>query len=292
MAFRTPLIFGRRLTFHRRTVVEAVALLAVAVAVVLSVGERLSAREWSANSTGRDDVISVMSFNALNGGAPASDVLDGIDAARPDIVCLQELTPELSAALDERLGGRYPHRLFEPHPDAQGIGIASRYPMSDGAVLALGLNFLPAVAATIRVGSQKVHVVCVHFAPPQTGFGHGGNLWEKYQRNERFRLLQVKTLLEHLETVDAPVLVLGDMNEWPGQAALTALASAGFSDACGLRNNRCGPTWPGRATNFLPAVFRIDYVLGRGVAFTQAAVLDAGGSDHYPVAARIRLRAQ
>jgi endonuclease/exonuclease/phosphatase family metal-dependent hydrolase len=233
-----------------------------------------------------------MSFNALNGGTPVSHVVDAIDAARSDIVCLQELTPVLSAALDERLGDRYPHRVFEPRPDVQGIGIASRFPISDGAVLALGLNFLPAVAATIRVGSRKVHVVCVHFVPPQTGFARGGNLWEKYQRNERFRLLQVAALLEHLETVDASVLVLGDMNEWPGQAALTALAAAGFSDACRLRDSRCGPTWPGRVIYFLPALARIDYVLGRGVTFTQAAVLDAGGSDHFPVAARIRLRDQ
>ena len=277
----------RRPKFRRRTAVIAVALLVAAA--VLSTGDRLPAREWSADSAGRDDVISVMSFNALRGGAPASQVLGLIDDAEADVLCLQEMTGDLAAALEERLGDRYPHRVFEPSPDSQGIGIASRFPMSGSAVLALGLNVLPAVAATIRIGSQEVHVVCVHFMPPNTGFGHEINIWETYQRNERFRLLQVAWLLEHLKTVDVPVLVLGDMNEWPGQAALTALAAAGFSDACRLRDSRCGPTWPGRVIYFLPALARIDYVLGRGVTFTQAAVLDAGGSDHFPVAARIRL---
>lgn len=280
----------RRPKFRRRTAVIAGALLAAAA--VLSTGDRLSARQWSAHATAQNEVISVMSFNTLRGGRPVSEVLGLIDDAEADILCLQEMTGELAAALEGRLGARYPHRVFAPSPDVQGIGIASRFPVSGGTVLALGLSFLPAVAATIRIGAQEVHIVCVHFVPPQAGFGLGGDLWERYQQNETFRLLQVERLLEHLETVDAPVLVLGDMNEWPGQAALTALAVAGFSDSCGLPDSRCGPTWPGHAVFFLPAMARIDYVLGRGVVFTQAAVLDAGGSDHFPVAARIRLPAQ
>lgn len=37
----------------------------------------------------------------------------------------------------------------------------------------------------------------------------------------------------------------------------------------------------------IPALFQIDHILGRGVRFTDVAVLEAGGSDHFPVAARI-----
>ena len=53
-----------------------------------------------------------------------------------------------------------------------------------------------------------------------------------------------------------------------------------------MPGRRCGPTWPGHTLNF-PATFRIDYILVRGVRFADSAVLEAGGSDHYPVAARI-----
>ena len=87
------------------------------------------------------------------------------------------------------------------------------------------------------------------------------------------------------DQIPLPAIVLGDMNEWDGQAALTILAEAGFRNACHAKASRCGPTWPGRAVP-VPAVVRIDHILGRGVEFRQAVILNSGGSDHYPVAAR------
>lgn len=61
---------------------------------------------------------------------------------------------------------------------------------------------------------------------------------------------------------------------------------AGFNDSCGSGPNYCGPIWSGRKIDWL-ATFRADYILGRDVRFADSAVLEAGGSDHYPVAARI-----
>jgi endonuclease/exonuclease/phosphatase family metal-dependent hydrolase len=197
------------------------------------------------------------------------------------------MTVELAAAFEARLGKRYPHRLFRPNPNAQGVGIASRYELSDGKVDMLGLRFLPSLSARVQGPHMQVHVACVHLIPPQAGFGQSDDLWATYRFNRSRRLAQVDALLNHLDGVEAPAIILGDMNEWPGQAAVTELTKAGFRDACLGRRSRCGPTWPGRSLNF-PAAFRIDYILGRGVVFTDAAVIEAGGSDHYPVVAKIR----
>jgi len=269
----------------RRTFVLAVTVVVLTAFDFLTL-QRQSPAQWHIDAADRAG-LTVMSFNVLMGGKPASDAVDAIAAADPDLVCLQEMTADFAAAFEARLGGRYPHRLFRPNPHAQGIGIASRYKLSDGKMDMLGLMFLPSLSASLQGPYMQVHVACGHLIPPQAGFGQSGDLWATYRFNKSRRLAQVDALLNHLDGVEAPAIILGDMNEWPGQAAVAELTNAGFRDSCLGRHSRCGPTWPGHTLNF-PATFRIDYILGRDVVFTDAAVLEAGGSDHYPVVAKIR----
>lgn len=277
----------RAFRLRRRTVVLAMAL-ALGVGLILVILDRPTPAAWSRNGTGGQAAASILSFNVLTGGAPAEDALAAIAAAAPDIVCLQELTPKLAKAFIRHLGDRYPHRIFEPRARTQGIGIASRHPLSDSEILTLGLRYLPVAAARVKLPGGRIHVACVHFIPPHSGFGQADDLLQLYEDNKAIRVGQARSVLEHLDGVDGPAIVLGDVNEWPGQAALETLHEAGFTDACHGRRSRCGPTFPGHVVP-LPALFRIDHILGRGVVFSDAAVLEAGGSDHYPLAARFRL---
>lgn len=271
-------------TPNRRTAALAVAV-AVGVGIVLLIVERPPPGEWRQAMSGGEG-LTVMSFNVLLGGAPSADVLDAIEAARPDILCLQELTPELAGLFKARLGKRYPHRYFKPGRMTQGVGIASRHPLGNGKLLTLGLSYLPAVSATARTDSGPIRVACIHLMPPFARFKKSVNIWKRYFRNQAIRLGQVAELLKHLDSLNMPAVIMGDMNDWPGQAAVTALAKAGFRDACHSPRSRCGPTWPGHTLSW-PAIIRIDQILGRGVRFASSAVLEAGGSDHYPVAARL-----
>lgn len=277
----------RRFVFtpNRRTAVLA-ALVALGAGSVFLTAQRQTPEEWRRAAAGREG-LTVMSFNILMGGRPASDAIDAIAAAAPDLVCLQEMTPVLAQAFKTRLGGQYPHRYFKPGRATQGVGIASRHPLSDGKLLTLGQTFLPSVSATVRLKSGAVRVACIHLMPPIARFKKSENLWQRYFRNRSIRVDQAKRLLSHLNEVRLPAIILGDVNEWPGQAALSELAKAGFRDSCGGRRNDCGPTWPGGILSW-PATFRVDHILGRGVRFTDAAVLEAGGSDHYPVVAQFR----
>lgn len=275
------------LSAKRRTI-GLVAALALGVAVILVILDRPTPEDWARSGADAAAAASILSFNVLTGGTPAEDALAAIDAASPDIVCLQELTPKLAEAFVRRLGSTYPHRIFEPRAHTQGIGIASRRPLSRTEILTLGLPYLPVAAASVKLAGGQIRIACVHFIPPHSGFGQADDLFQLYEDNKAIRVGQARRVLEHLEDVGGPAIVLGDFNEWPGQAALEALHEAGFTDACHGRRSRCGPTFPGHVVP-LPALFRVDHILGRGVAFSGAAVLEAGGSDHYPVAARIHL---
>lgn len=270
--------------FHAKAVLAA-ALAGATGTVWIASAMRPTAAEWSASGKA-DGALPVMSFNVLRGGRPTSETLDAIAQAHPDVVCLQELTMPFAAAFERRFGKTYPHRLFDPGRTVGGIGIASRTPLADEMILELGLPTLPAAVATLDQGSARVRIACIHLMPPHAGFGQGGDLVARYRRNKALRLRQAQRLVDALDRDALPAVILGDMNEWQGQGALAYLAGAGFADACSSINARCGATWPG-AVIPLPAVFRIDHILGRGIAFSDAAVLQAGGSDHFPVAARI-----
>lgn len=277
--------FRRYIFAPSRHMAVQAALLVVGAGLVFLNVQRQSPQEWG-TATAATKGLSVMSFNVLLGGKPPSEAVDAVAAADPDLICLQEMTAELAAEFEARLGARYPHRLFRPAPNAQGIGIASRLPLADGRVEALGLGILPSLAVTVRASQFELRLACVHLIPPQAGFAVRDDLWDMYHENKTLRLGQVSELLNHLNDTGLPAIIMGDLNEWPGQAAVAELAKAGFRDSCYASGSDCGPTWPGHTLNF-PATFRIDYILGRGVKFADSAVLEAGGSDHYPVAARI-----
>jgi len=247
---------------------------------------RTEPEAWQKN-TADDDTASIMSFNILVGGWPTDRVLAAISDASPDLLCLQELTPGFADAFSHKFADDYPYRYFLPAEMAGGIGIASRYPLSNRKILPLGIPFMPALVADAEFQWSTAHIACLHLVPPLAQFGEPASSAQLYQRNNEIRLKQVSLLLEHLNNIATPVLVLGDINEWQGQSALAALADAGFEDACLQPHSRCGPTWPA-AVIYWPAAVQIDHILGRGIEFRQTAVLEADGSDHYPVATRFR----
>ncbi len=268
---------------------RAAILLSAALTLAACSGlNRQNAADWSQAS--ETSTLSLMSFNVLLGGQPPRDVLDAITDAAPDLVCLQEMTPEFSEQFERRLAAAYPYRVLVPGPGVHGIGIASRVPLTDARLLTLGLSYLPAVAATMRSDAGPVRVACVHLVPPLARFEGYTSSTDRYYLNRTARIGQVQALLQHLDSAAMPAVVAGDMNEWEGQAAMDVLADAGFRNACGAPESRCAATWPGDVGYGL-AIVRVDHILGRGVEFRQAAVLNAGGSDHYPVVARFAVPA-
>jgi endonuclease/exonuclease/phosphatase family metal-dependent hydrolase len=109
------------------------------------------------------------------------------------------------------------------------------------------------VRATTTIGSRTVTFVSTHPESgdsPQIGMLRAG---------------QMQELAASLASVSGPVVLMGDLNEVPGGAAMQVLAQAGFVD-----------TWPGagtgvgftccHATHLQSGEFtkRIDYVLVRG----------------------------
>jgi endonuclease/exonuclease/phosphatase (EEP) superfamily protein YafD len=183
-------------------------------------------------------------------------------AQRVELIALVELNPAYAAHLD-RLQV-LPYRYWAARDDPFGLGLASRWPLSDVRLTTNG-GGIPSLRAVVAHPSGPFEVVVVHPMPPLSPQWHA-------QRNADFSALRPGGLM--------PALLAGDLNASPWSSAAQALARAGWQRASNLQ-----PTWPWRAFG-IP----IDAVWAHGPwTLRQTGVGPDIGSDHLPVWAEIRL---
>ncbi|WP_233165805.1 endonuclease/exonuclease/phosphatase family protein [Archangium sp. Cb G35] len=232
-----------------------------------------------------------MAYNVLY-DAPAEDIeksLDVIEREKPDILCLRELTPGFAKAFRKRLGKEYPHTVLVPRRGTWGMGIASRHPLPRTRSFPEKPHRIPGMEADVKLGGQRLKVVCVHLMAPGAKHIKSDGLLVSLEKNAKLRAKQGKALMERYAQEKAPILLLGDMNEGREADAMKAFAAAGFTHSCDGPKASCGNTWPG-ANTALPAMVEIDHILGRELTFSEARVLRSGGSDHFPVRALFEFR--
>jgi endonuclease/exonuclease/phosphatase (EEP) superfamily protein YafD len=233
--------------------------------------------------------LEVMAFNVLFNGADDAKSVKAVADAAPDLVCLTELTPRFVGAFEGALASDYPHRHFAPQKGTWGVGLASKRPLKDVVVTPIAPSRIPSMEATVDVGGAPVRVVCVHLTPPMGKHRKSDDVFQTLEKNAAVREKQAATLVARFAKTKTPVVLLGDFNEEPGGAALRALEKAGWARGCSVRGASCTPTFPGAVVAW-PAVFLIDHVYARGMDFTDARTLRTGGSDHFPVTARLKAR--
>lgn len=107
-------------------------LLAVVVLVLAIV--RLGSEWWSSPGTATSEsrAIRVLSWNLELGSKAAQSSVAGIASGDADLVALQELTPDVAAAIeaDAALKARYPYRILAPDDGVRGMGLLSRLPLT------------------------------------------------------------------------------------------------------------------------------------------------------------------
>jgi endonuclease/exonuclease/phosphatase (EEP) superfamily protein YafD len=224
-----------------------------------------------------------MAYNVLFDSTKVEESIDSIEKELPDILCLTELTSGFTQSFVKRLGEKYPHRLFEPRSGTWGVGIASRHPLRNAQSFPQKPHRMPAMEAEVLLNGRPIKVSCVHLMPPGAQHKKADDLLTSMEKNAKLRASQGAALVERYSRERMPVLLLGDMNEQRQGSALKAFTEAGFLHSCDGPGASCGPTWPRMGLSFLGA--EIDHILGRGLTFAQAKVLNEGGSDHSPVRA-------
>lgn len=208
----------------------------------------------------------------------------------PDVVCLQEVVWHEHDRLDHTQPRRLADLLGLPHGavglyrnlsgGAWGNVTLSRFPIADSETLDLSLRVRfrrtrGSLYTHLHVHHRTVHLFNVHF---------GLAAFE--------RKAQVARLLDRVDEVaphGAPVVVVGDTNDWRNRLVRGELAKSGF------RGGTCDDRHPGPAT--FPSrepVAALDklYVRGHVRALRHAAsrlALATQASDHLPVLVELEL---
>ncbi|HEY0186492.1 MAG TPA: endonuclease/exonuclease/phosphatase family protein [Cellulomonas sp.] len=263
---------------------NALRLLVLPSVVLLLVG-------WWADASGpgiatdraASDELVVLDWN-LHYGVAADTAVDleqiarTIEAEDPDVVTVQEVARgwvlgggvDMATWLGDRLGM---YVEFAPAADRQfGNLLLSRTPLTDVQVIELPYGDGPqqrsALTAVVETSAgTPVRVTSVHL--------------QHRDDNTGTRLAQLDALAAALPD-DGPSVLAGDLNAELGSPELDALDTAGWISAIDTAGDPDVLTHPSDD----PTV-RIDWVLGRGVTFTDARVLTDESSDHRPVVTRV-----
>lgn len=259
-------------------------LIPIVVATVLN-GAAIYPLYFGASETVAEANFRLLTLNVSVTNSDFERVQACIKESDADVICMQELGPEMNNYLSKNLKD-YPYRLTDPRTDPFGIGIFSRHYVTSQ-------NVIPSPSTTrtdaeaqrtkdtinslmvgITVGDREVKVISTHPPPPLRP-----NFFEWRNRQ-----------LEFLSTMAAasnePFIIAGDLNCTPYSPFFAKTLEKG-----NLKDSEIGfgiqASWP---TDMLPLLIPIDHVLYKGPMLIVDRRLGLStGSDHTPVVVSFRV---
>ncbi|WP_308285467.1 endonuclease/exonuclease/phosphatase family protein [Actinoplanes hulinensis] len=190
--------------------------------------------------------------------------------ADPDLVALEEVTPEALPAYRAAFPAGYAH-----HSVHGTVALWSRHPLVEAAALdirpaTLGADWNRGLRAVARTPHGDIAVYVAHLPsvrPGPTGL-------DAERRDDSARRLAAALAAEPLDRV----ILLGDLNATTKDRGLEPVTSL-----LGTAESDFAFTWPAAFP-----VARIDQVLARSLTVTSVRTLPRTGSDHLPIAAHLR----
>lgn len=198
-----PLILTLALLLRRKDLLAGVAL---GVLVFLAFWGKLFLPKSPPSADGPP--LTVMTYNVLGMQGKTDPALATLRSVPADLVFLQELTPELALEIERELARRYPFRALQPEQGVSGLGVISRYPLTDtGESLELKWVGEPQI---LRLKRQEAEITLIHFHSWAFGLG----TFEALEHNFRLREAQALVLANYArdEATSHPVIAAGDLN--------------------------------------------------------------------------------
>jgi endonuclease/exonuclease/phosphatase (EEP) superfamily protein YafD len=249
------------------------------VAACVSVALIASQLPWFLASTPCRDAVALraMTINMLYGRADPQSIV-AIATAEADVLLVQEFTPRaeqrLAAAGVEKT---FPYQELDTRPGAAGVGIYSRYPISDAA--RIGGFRLAMVRAQIRVPrvARDVTLLSLHLDAP----------WPRPIDGWHHDLDRLPGTLDDVATKagGGAVLVGGDFNSTIDMRPFRQLLTNGYDDAVWQAGSGRTFTYP--ANKWYPPLLGIDHFLTRDCTATSTKTITVTGSDHRALLATV-----
>lgn len=222
--------------------------------------------------------FTIMSYNVELTSAKEPRTLTAIGSSNADILALQEVTHDTEAILRERYAADYPHQLFHAAGGAGGLGVLSRFPLTDLGIRPGPGGWHPAWHVEVEAPGLRLQLLNLHL---RSLFSADSGILRSYLDTDRDHLRQIKDFSAEFDTEHSNI-VLGDFNEGPDGPAIAYLEARGFSNL--LPAFHPGqPTWRFRSVGGqFETTF--DHILyDESLRPLNAWVEPRGSSDHLPV---------
>jgi vancomycin resistance protein VanJ len=239
------------------------------------------------------DSITVMTFNIWGGSQSSETAHVVVENGLPDIVALQELTPQMADVLLEEVGDAYPYRLLSPEGTYRGMGVLSRFPLAEIDVLHLAHPWweIQAMRVETTTGSFTLYNVHPHATNILVYIEEGSAMAEEVHSSMAIRRQLIEALIADFSQRNGPIVVVGDFNS-TDQSDVYALMRRHLTDAYRASGWGLGHTFPAYGGSFrgipiLSLQMRLDMVfLSRDFRAARTWVSETyGESDHRPLLA-------
>jgi endonuclease/exonuclease/phosphatase (EEP) superfamily protein YafD len=228
-----------------------------------------------------DVALRVMQMNMRFDNRDMQRVGAVITQAKPDVLFIEEYTPQQARQLAPVLEPTYPYRIVLPHERFDGIAVYSRFPLTQESAPETGSALAKrTMRAAMDMNGREVAVYAVHLNSPQT--------LSKIAANR----VHTADLCDELASEKRPVLCAGDFNFNETTPEYAAMARVGLTSTHELAGHGRGSTWSRlpRYRRYLPGV-RIDHILLSGDwACSRSETSADYNSDHVAVIADVILR--
>ncbi len=247
---------------------SATALIAVLVPVVVWLN-LFGGLFGDKTSSGGDLTVATHNVNADNPD-PAGTARD-VAASGADVLALEELKASAVPVYEQALAPTYKY-----HSVQGTVGLWSKYPLSGVKAVDIKLGWTRAMRATVNTPEGEIAVYVAHMPSVRVKLAAG---FTARQRDTSADALGEAIAGEEL----SKVILLGDLNGTMNDRSLNAVTSQ-MRSTQGAAGSGFGFSWP---ASFPMA--RIDQIMVRGIDPVSSWTLPRTGSDHLPVAARVKI---
>jgi endonuclease/exonuclease/phosphatase (EEP) superfamily protein YafD len=286
------------LTINERNA-QASRIRVIAIAVIVVAIVRVGGEWWSPGDnrargepSPSETRLAIMSWNLEVESKTPQDVVDGIldvrQPLRPQVVALQELTPDVAAALEAstEIDQRFPYRILEARDDVRGMGILSSVPLVEGVYGAFPMLL---TAGLVMPDGSRLDLVNAHPLPPRISTVAGVPVGlDTILRDQELRY--VRAAVDRVEDQER-VLLVGDLNTTPFEPGF-GIVTDGLQDLHAQVASGTGFTWrPAFLERLNAGLLRIDHVLAGSSVQPIALAEDCSlPGDHCRVTAVVDVR--
>ncbi|MGW4758023.1 endonuclease/exonuclease/phosphatase family protein [Streptomyces chartreusis] len=249
----------------RKSATALIAVLLPAIVWLNLFGGQLSDKTGS----GGDLTVATHNVNADNTD-PAGTAQD-VAASGADVVALEELTADAVPTYEKALASTYKY-----HSVQGTVGLWSKYPLSGVRSVDIQLGWTRAMRAAVTTPAGQVAVYVAHLPSVRVKMEAG---FTARQRDKSADALGEAIADEPLQKT----VLLGDLNGTMNDRALRAI-TAQMRSTQGASGSGMGFSWP---ASFPMA--RIDQIMVKGIEPMSSWTLPETGSDHLPIAARVKV---